>query len=147
YPTDTPLGNAPVDPVVAPDIILAVTELDQMSTSVPVDRPWAAPSADDWDRQTLDAWLRANTTGNAEFLSVVSAATEAIFGAEARELSLLYTLFYIAASGNEQNAGTFERNFNTTGGAQESRFVGGSQTIALNVAAQLGSMVRLNAPV
>ena len=57
-------------------------------------------------------------------MAVASAATEAIFGCEPRELSLLYTLFYIAASGNEQNPGTFERNFNTAGGAQESRFVG-----------------------
>jgi len=147
YPNDTPLGTAPVDPVVAPDIVLAVEQLDQMSTSVPVDQPWTASSADDWDRQTLDAWLRANTSGNAEFLAVTSAATEAIFGCEPRELSLLYTLFYIAASGNEQNAGTFERNFNTAGGAQERRFAGGAQTIALNVAAALGSSVRLKTPV
>ena len=147
YPNDTPLGTAPVDPIVDPDIILATQQLDQMSTSVPVDQPWTASSADDWDRQTLDAWLRANTSGNSEFLAVVSAATEAIFGAEPRELSLLYTLFYIAASGNAQNAGTFERNFNTAGGAQESRFVGGSQTISLNVAAQLGRAVRWSTPV
>src|SRR4030095_5914640 len=62
-------------------------------------------------------------------------------------LSLLYTLFYIAASGNEQNQGTFERNFNTAGGAQESRFVGGAQTIPLKVASQLGKRVVLSAPV
>ena len=147
YANNTPLGTAPVDPVVDPDIILAVQQLDQMSTSVPVDQPWTAASADDWDRQTLDAWLRANTSGNSEFLAVTSAATEAIFGCEPRELSLLYTLFYIAASGNEQNAGTFERNFNTAGGAQESRFVGGAQTIALRVADQLGSRVRLSTPI
>src|SRR6185369_5382367 len=115
YPNDTPLGTAPVDPVVAPDIILTVTQLDQMATTVPVDRPWTAPMADDWDRQTLDAWLRANTSGNAEFMAVTAAATEAIFGGEPRELSLLYTLFYLAASGNAQNPGTFERNFNTGG--------------------------------
>jgi monoamine oxidase len=147
YPNNTPFGTAPPDPVVAPDIALAVTQLDQMATSVSVDRPWEASSADDWDRQTLDAWLRANTSGNAEFMAVTSAATEAIFGCEPRELSLLYTLFYIAASGNEQNVGTFERNFNTAGGAQERRFVGGAQTIALRVAAELGTRVRLGVPV
>jgi monoamine oxidase len=147
YPNDSPLGSAPLDPVVAPDIILSVAQLDQLSTGVPVDAPWTAANADEYDRQTLDAWLRANTSGNAEFLNVVSAATEAIFGAEARELSLLYTLFYIAASGNEQNAGTFERNFNTTGGAQESRFVGGAQSIALRVAEALDGRVLLGKPV
>src|SRR6266478_3605583 len=147
YPNDTPLGTAPADPVVAPDIVLAVAQLDQMSTSVPVDRPWESSSAEQWDRQTLDTWLRANTSGSDEFMAVSSAATEAIFGCEPRELSLLYTLFYITASGNEQNPGTFERNFNTAGGAQESRFVGGAQTIALRVADQLGTRVRLTTPV
>src|SRR6266404_468811 len=147
YPNDTPFGTAPVDPVVAPDIVLAVAQLDQMSTSVPVDRPWESSSAEQWDRQTLDTWLRANTSGSDEFMALSSGATEAIFGCEPRDLSLLYTLFYIAASGNEQNAGTFERNFNTAGGAQESRFVGGSQTIALTMADQLGRGVMLGKPV
>ena len=147
YPNNTPFGTAPPDPVVAADIALAVTLLDQMSLSVPVDTPWTAPDAETWDRQTLDTWLRDNTSGSAEFMAVTSAATEAIFGCEPRELSLLYTLFYLAASGNEQNPGTFERNFNTAGGAQEQRFVGGAQTIAVRVAAELGSHVLLNRPV
>src|SRR2546422_10988579 len=147
YPNDTPFGTAPVDPVVDPDTVLAVAQLDQMSSSVPVDRPWESSSAEQWDRQTLDTWLRANTSGSDEFMAVSTAATEAIFGCEPRELSLLYTLFYIAASGNEQNPGTFERNFNTAGGAQESRFAGGAQTIALRVAAGLGPRVRLSTPV
>src|SRR6185436_8613317 len=129
YPNDTPFGTAPPDPVVAGDIALAVTLLDQMSQSVPVDSPWTSANAAEWDRQTLDTWLRTNTSGNDEFMAVVSAATNAIFGCEARELSLLYTLFYIAASGNEQNAGTFERNFNTSGGAQMRRFLGGAQKV------------------
>src|SRR5206468_1131003 len=46
YPNDTPFGTAPVDPVVDPDIVLAVAQLDQMSTSVPVDRPWESSSAE-----------------------------------------------------------------------------------------------------
>src|SRR2546426_8818734 len=80
-------------------------------------------------------------------MAVSSAATEAIFGCEPRELSLLYTLFYIAASGNEQNPGTFERNFNTAGGAQEQRFHGGTQAIPINVAKELGNRVMLRTPV
>jgi monoamine oxidase len=147
YPTSTPFGTAPPDPVVAGDIALAVAQLDQMATTVPVDSPWTAADAEAWDRQTLDSWLRDNTSGSDEFMAVVSAATDAIFGCEPRDLSLLYTLFYIAASGDEQNVGTFERNFNTTDGAQERRFTGGAYTIALRVARQLGKRVVLNAPV
>jgi monoamine oxidase len=147
YPSDTPFGTAPPDPVVAGDIALAVAQLDQMALEVPVDQPWTSASAEEWDRQTLDTWLREHTSGSAEFMAVSSAATEAIFGGEPRDLSLLYTLFYIAASGNEQNAGTFERNFNTAGGAQERRFVDGAETIVLRVAAALGASIRLSSPV
>jgi monoamine oxidase len=78
----------------------------------------------------------------------VPAATRPIFGAEPTEISLLFTLFYIAASGNEQNQGTFERNFNTRMGAQQDRFVGGTQLVALRVAQRLGKRrVLLNHPV
>jgi monoamine oxidase len=147
YPSDSPLGNAPLDPVVSADIALAVTQLDQMATSVPVDAPYTAAKAEEWDRQTLDTWLREHTSGSDEFMAVVSAATEAIFGAEPRDLSLLYVLFYIASSGDEQHPGTFERNFNTAGGAQEQRFAGGAQLVPLRVAAQLGDRVVLSSPV
>ena len=147
YPADTPLGSVPPDPLVAPDAALAVAQLDQMATEVSVDEPWNAPSAEEWDRQTLDTWLRGHTTGNSEFMAVASAATEAIFGGEPGELSLLYTVFYIAASGNEQNQGTFERNFNTKDGAQEKRFEGGAYTVPLRVAQELGDRIRLSAPV
>jgi monoamine oxidase len=147
YPSDTPLGTAPPDPVVAGDIVKVVLQLDQMSQDVPVDKPWTANDAEDWDSQTFYSWVKQNSTGSDEFMAVVSAATEAIFGCEARDISLLYTLFYIAASGNEQNQGTFERNFNTAGGAQEKRFQGGAQTIALRVASELGNRVVLGTPV
>ena len=147
FPSDTPLGTAPADPVVAPDIALAVTQLDNMATDFPVDAPWSSPHAEEWDRQTLDTWLREHTSGNPEFMAVTAAATEAIFGCEPRELSLLYTVFYIAASGNESSQGTFERNFNTKDGAQEQRFAGGAALVPERVAAQLGSRVVLNAPV
>src|SRR3954451_23701532 len=147
YPSDSPLGSAPPDPVVAPDIALAVTPLDKMATEFSVAQPWNAPQAGDWDAQTLETWLRGHTTGSAEFMAVTSAATEAIFGAEPAELSLLYTVFYIAASGNEQNQGTFERNFNTKDGAQEQRFQGGAYEVPVRVAQELGDRVVLNTPV
>src|SRR5205823_10607831 len=49
--------------------------------------------------------------------------------------------------GDEQNPGTFERNFNTTGGAQETRIEGGAQLISIKMAKQLGRRVILKSPV
>jgi len=139
-------GSAPPDPVIIPDLALIIPKLDSMARTVPVDAPWQAPQAAAWDGQTLETWINANSL-TPQFRAVAAAATRPIFGAEPRELSLLFVLFYIASSGNSQNPGTFERNFNTQGGAQQSRFIGGSQTIALKIAKQLGDRVVLRAPV
>jgi monoamine oxidase len=148
FASNTPIfGTAPADPEIAADIALVVAQLDSMAAELDVKQPWAHPNAATWDSQTLDSWIRQNSTGNKEFLDLVSAACEPIFGAEAREISLLYTLFYIASSGNEQNTGTFERNFNTQGGGQETRIEGGAQLISIKMAKQLGKRVILNAPV
>ena len=64
-----------------------------------------------------------------------------MFAAEPRDVSLLFTLFYIAT------AGSFDNLINTAGGAQENRIVGGSQRIALKLAKKLGKRVRLKQPV
>ena len=91
-------------------------------------RPGSRRADAEWDEQTLATWI-ADNSDNPKFRALIPIATRAIFGAEPRELSLLFTLFYIAASGNEDNPGTFERNFNTRDGAQMWRFVGGSQRL------------------
>jgi monoamine oxidase len=141
-----PTGTAPPDPLILPELTTTVTQLDQMSTQVPVDAPWASANAASWDGQTLETWINANTV-TPRFRGLVPVATRPIFGAEPRELSLLFVLFYIASSGNETNPGTFERNFDTRGGGQMWRFVGGSQTIAFKIADQLSSRVVLSSPV
>jgi monoamine oxidase len=141
-----PTGTAPLDPQILPDLALVVTRLDQMSTTVPVDAPWQAPQAADWDQQTLETWIRANSV-SPRFHRIIPVATRPIFGTEPRELSLLFVLFYIASSGNEQNPGTFERNFDTRDGAQMYRFHGGSQLVVLRMARELGRRVVLKSPV
>jgi monoamine oxidase len=146
YSDTGPLGTAPPDPAAIADLAAVVARLDQMSQSVPVDAPWEASNAAEWEGYTLERWVKENSA-SPSFQALVPLATRPIFGTEPRELSLLFTLFYIASSGNEQNPGTFERNFDTRGGGQQSRFVGGSQTIALKIAAQLGSRVVLSTPV
>jgi monoamine oxidase len=146
YSDSSPLGTAPPDPELIPDIAAVVTRLNDMSTQVPVDAPWRSPHAAEWDGERFDRWVAENSI-NPKFRRIVAVATRPIFGTEARELSLLFVLFYIAASGDEQNPGTFERNFNTRDGAQMFRFVGGTQLICNRVAQALGSRVVLRSPV
>jgi monoamine oxidase len=141
-------GTAPPDPVILPDLATVVLGLDRMATQVDVNSPWTAPDAASWDAQTLESYLGTHSVTPQFRQQIVPAATRSIFGAEPRELSLLFTVFYIAASGNEQNVGTFERNFDTRMGAQQDRFEGGSQLVALRVAKHLGKKrVLLKQPV
>ena len=127
-------------------IINGIGGLDPMAAEVPVAAPWTAPKAAEWDAMTLGEWELANIPSPGA-RKIFDLAAEAIWGAEPRELSLLYALFYIAAAGNEGNKGSFTRLISTGGGAQDSRFVGGSQRIALQVARRLGSQVVLDSPV
>jgi monoamine oxidase len=146
YGASGPTGVAPPDPTYLPDLLQIIPRLNSMAEQIDVNAPWEAPEAVDWDSQTFYSWVKANVV-NPDFMRLVSTATDAIFGQEPRDLSLLYVLFYLAASGDETHPGTFERNFQTAEGAQEERFVGGSQQIALKVAAELGGSVALNAHV
>ncbi len=145
YSDSGPLGTAPPG-VAAPETVAVIAQLDQMATTVPVDAPWEASNAENWESYTLERWIKENSA-SPDFQRLIPLATRPIFGADPRELSLLFVLFYIASSGDETHQGTFERNFDTRGGAQQSRFVGGSQLIALKIASALGNRVVLSSPV
>ena len=149
YSDASPAGIVPPDPTIAPDAAAIVLQLDQMSTEVPVNAPWKSANAGAWDQQTFETWAATHTSYaiNERFRRLVSVALEPIFGAEPRDLSLLFVLFYIAASGDETHPGTFERNFSTRQGAQMWRFRGGSQLVCLKIARKLGDRVWLRSPV
>ncbi|MGI8922272.1 MAG: flavin monoamine oxidase family protein [Solirubrobacteraceae bacterium] len=145
YTPTGPLGAIPPDYVGAADAEQALLKIDSMASSVPLEAPWTASSAGAWDAQTFETWKDANLlTDDGRFL--LDLATEAVFAAEPRDVSLLWFLFYVHSAGNAANPGTIEHLINTAGGAQESRFHGGSQLISLTIAQQLGSRVVLNAP-
>ena len=102
YSDTGPTGTAPNDPPIVPELAAVVTQLNEMSKEVPVDAPWASARAGEWDAQTLETWVRDNSSSE-RFRSLMPVATRPIFGVEARDLSLLFVLFYIAASGDERN--------------------------------------------
>ena len=109
-----------------------------MSTTVPVDAPWEAAERREWDGQTLETVGRGPPGQPDVHSTLVPIATRPIFGAEPGELSLLFTLFYIAASGNEKQPGHVRAQLQHPRRRPESRFVGGSQLIALKIAKKLG---------
>ena len=141
------LGTAPPDPLLITDIVKLSQQLDLMVKNVDPARPWAAPNAAKWDGMTLETWVRQNAVNVDGILGLLAPFTEALWGGEPRDVSFLYTLAYVAAAGDAQNVGTFERLFDVRGGAQQSRLIGGSQLVSQRVAADLGDQVRLGVPV
>ena len=122
------------------DLARAQRKLDSMALQVPLESPWTAPKASDWDSQTFWSWMRANLFTKGAW-SLVQLVVEAVFAAEPEDLSLLHVLFYI------HSAGGFDRLVDTEGGAQQDRFVGGSQLVAQKMAEDLGRLVVLETPV
>jgi monoamine oxidase len=139
-------GTVPPDPEIAEAAVL-LQRINDFAAEVPVDAPWTHPRAAEWDAMTLGAWVRANSVNSGPILTLLANWTQPGFGADPDQLSFLFTLHFIACSGNERNVGTFERNSETAGGAQERRFVGGSGLIPIRLARQLGDRVALDAAV
>ncbi|MGZ4449212.1 MAG: flavin monoamine oxidase family protein [Nocardioides sp.] len=140
-------GTVPPDPTILPDAANLLQQIDTYAAEIPVDAPWTHPRAAEWDAQTLGEWIRANAVNKDGTENIIECWTQPGFGADPNELSFLYVLWYVACSGDEKNVGTFERNSDTAGGAQERRFVGGSQLVPLRLAKKLGDIVALAAPV
>jgi monoamine oxidase len=146
YNSSGPLGPIPPDPTGAPEAAGAILKLNNMAAEVNLDAPWDSPNAREWDSQTFETWKNDNVKSDGgRFL--IDVAITSIFSAEPRDLSLLFVLFYIAGAGNEDTPGDLNRLVNTGGGAQEERFVGGTQLIPIRMAQKLGKSVVLHSPV
>jgi monoamine oxidase len=139
-------GDLPPDPLALPDALVTIERINRMSREVPIDAPWEAAQAAEWDGQTMESWLRDNNV-LPRTRELVDLLYNSLLGGQARDASLLFSLFYIAGFGNETNPGTIDRGIATKGGAQEQRFVGGSQLISIRMAEQLDGRVVLDAPV
>ncbi len=134
-------GTIPrISPLVLIDVGQAQARLEALARKIPTDAPWAAANAERLDGQTFQTWIRRNTASTSA-RKLLTLGAEAVFAAEPGDLSMLHVLFYSHASGS------FQRLIDTTGGAQQDRFTGGSAAVAHGLAARLGDIIRLDTPV
>jgi monoamine oxidase len=129
-----------INPLVLLEVGQARFRLDRMARTVPLEAPWDAPRAAAWDGQTYWSWIRRNV-GSPAARELFRIGTEAVWACEPEDVSFLHILFYT------HSAGGFDDLIGTDGGAQQDRFVGGSQRLALALAERLGDAVRLSSPV
>ena len=123
----------------AVDRVLAT--LDELAATVPPEAPWLAPRAAEWDAITAGAWYDAQgltTVGR----TLVEICTVGILAVPTVEVSFLHLLFTIRTCG--VGAALFSE---AEGGAQTTRFVGGTTQIPDRLAAQVAEHLVLDAPV
>ena len=135
-------GTIPKLPILALlDADRAIKRINRLARTLDPAQPWAAPRAAEWDAQTAQDWMLANTcTQGAR--AVIEIATRAIFSCEPRDVSFLYFLHYVAASGS------IETLAEVTQGAQQDRIRGGAFQLAQRLAQTLApDSLRLDSPV
>ncbi len=134
-------GTIPrINPAALLDVEQAQRRIDRLARTVPLDAPWEAPNATRLDGQTVATWMGRNLATKAGRM-LLELGVESVWAVQPEDLSLLHLLFYV------HSAGGLDLLFDTAGGAQQDRFVGGSQRLALLLARELGERIALESPV
>jgi monoamine oxidase len=80
-------------------------KVDDLSQGVPLEAPWKAAKALEYDRMTAEEWFEKNTT-NLEVLKTMQGLSRGILAADAYQFSFLYFLFYMRSGDSlESQAG------------------------------------------
>ena len=98
---------------------LLIKKLNKMAYQVPLDEPFKAVKAKEWDAMTTQNWVDTNLF-DVKVKKVFEIAIRAIFGTEPNEISFLFMLWYI-----HQNT-SFEMLVEVKGHAQDKKMMLGA---------------------
>src|ERR1700722_17869996 len=128
-----------LSPFALTDLAQGLLRFSRLAARTDLERPWLTPGAEVLDGQTWESWIRRNLrtkVGRAYF----HIACEAVWAADASDVSLLRALFYTHSNAD---LGTL---LAVDHGAQQDRVTGGSVLVAEAMAAALGERVVLGRP-
>jgi len=136
-------GSIPnIGPIPIASLAQGMFRLDAMARSVPLDAPWKARRARNWDGRSVGSWIDASVpTRTAKHL--LRAAVRGLLTADPSEISLLHFLHLVRSAGR----GGLNALLAVEGGYQQDRLVGGAQSLANAMSQELGEAVHLIAPV
>jgi monoamine oxidase len=135
-------GDIPrISPVALLSAGQAIARMNAMAKKIPVDAPWDAPKAADWDALSVRAWLSPTHVPTQLARDLIEATVRACFACDLSEVSLLNWLFLV------QSAGGIESLMNISGGYQDAQFEGGVGQVPDAMAAELGDAVVLRSAV
>lgn len=118
----------------------AFVALTNMAKTVPLEAPWEAPQAEEWDSQTCQNWIEDNITNDVarDFAGLAMGGPVSV---EARDISLLHYLFVAQAAGGPLSLVTVGQ------GILSDRIVGGTGRLVEGLAHPLRHVTELKTPV
>jgi monoamine oxidase len=130
-----------ISPLAVVTIALAQTRVNRMAKQLPLEAPWTARRAAEWDSRSVRWWLdraRIRTTIGRDLFEM---AVRGLFTGDLNEVSFLHLLLLV------RGHGSIDTLFSIEGGGQENMVEGGAGSIAQRVADDLADAVHLGAPV
>jgi len=130
-----------ISPLAVLTIVRAQARIDRMAKHVPIEAPWTAKRAAEWDRRTV-AWFIEHSGIRTQLgRDLFEMAVRGLFTGDLNDTSFLHLLFLVRAHHS------INKLFSIAGGSQENLVDGGAGSIAQRVADALGDAVRVNTPV
>ena len=121
-----------ISPLAVVTIALAQSKLDRMAKHVPVDAPWTAKRAAEWDSRSVAWWLERSGIRTTIARDLFEMAVRGLFTGDLNDMSFLHLLFLVRAHGSINTL------FSIEGGSQENMVEGGAGSIARTGCRRLG---------
>ena len=121
-----------ISPLAILSLVRANRRIDKMARTVPVEAPWTADRAAEWDKRSVADWMAQCGVRSGLAMSLFDTAVRGLFTGDLADVSLLNLLFLAHAHGS------IETLFSIEGGAQENLVDGGAGAIAARMAEVLG---------
>jgi monoamine oxidase len=132
-------------PKISPSAVLSIawtqTKLDRTARRVPIEAPWTAKRAAEWDGRTVADFVQDAHIRTPVARDLFEMAVRGLFATDLEQVSYLDLLMLV------RGHGSINTLFSIEGGSQENLVEGGAGSIAERVADQLGEAVRLGSPV
>jgi monoamine oxidase len=130
-----------ISPLAIGTIAWAQLKVDRLSKQLPLDAPWDAPHAAEWDARTLADYLQHTGIRTQIARDLFDMAVRGLFTGDLNDVSFLHFLWLVRAHGSINTLFSIEK------GAQENMVNGGAGSIARFMADELGDAIHLSAPV
>jgi monoamine oxidase len=128
-------------PVTIATLGLANARIDRLAKQVPIDAPWTAKRAAEWDARTVQSWFQHCGVPKGVGRDLLESALRGLMTTDLDQVSFLHLLTLVRG---HRSINTL---FSIENGAQENLVDGGAGSIAARVAEQLGEALHLATPV